>query len=997
MNTLDIQQPDITSSDFVGRKRIRETIDKAINDHENLSIVNIQGDGGIGKTSVLRWVEKQYGEKDKPRDSEFSEFSDKTGLLLVTSTIDFFDPAVRDKRGFFETIYQELKQGNENIFAELETILADYGELKVAGVSSVILKREQEKIINQFNNSYAELAKRSRIVILIDTFELVQDDLGEWLADWFTIRPNTCAIIAGRKNGEWQPILEKAVDPSRTVFHQLGEFSDTDTEELFTLSKAGKLLGEEVRLKIQLLTNGIPVLLAMTLDWQERDIPIDDLTRTSGQYTLDELRQKSESELDQIRENFKREMIERFMDPSDHNNAIKCMAIAYKYFPYKLATHLLDIPSKEARDLLDKLSEWSFIKFNQRLESYQLHDMVREMILEHVWTVIDFERETRRQIYQKVVEYYCTLISELKSKEELYQQDKPVAFIEENKPEKGKIAINLLNIRKIRQYREIERVHYDLLSKDELSLGRYLILFAEFVWARERKVLKRLRRERDEAFGLLGVTYPKTRLLFEEARIKIVIDGNFTQGIKLIEDDILPKVNQGEEQIFYAGIRLYQGIAYHSKGENTKGEELLIESINKLKELEKEYKYPEDSNKANWQRIIRLLSRAYMNLGYLRFTIARYSEAIPPYKEAIHYSNTAGMSDIKSAAQNDLSYIYARQGDYEIARELCLGGLRIREDLGNTYYVGLSYNTLGQIEFMADYESLGATYCRQALDIFSQMKEKRGMMLANRALGLNLAKHVLYLHRLGKHGEAMEKFNVAEKHLRESEIFAVKGQEVKYFMEINLYFGLLYQNRAIIAEDTGHAESSIYFFRKSESCYRQAIDYAIINESNWAEIYNRERLFSLYHRMGSADLAGHALKEMETAFARAGMYFLGKTDETPKIPSSDYKNREYLYLCGKLLRGRGRMAFRLYSQTKESQILKKTAEHYTLACAFTEMFSKNANGMKTTCREVLSLINRLDFGEAKIFQDHIAQTTQKCGLNQYSELNKWLEKAAGLL
>ena len=184
-------------------------------------------------------------------------------------------------------------------------------------------------------------------------------------------------------------------------------------------------------------------------------------------------------------------------------------------------------------------------------------------------------------------------------------------------------------------------------------------------------------------------------------------------------------------------------------------------------------------------------------------------------------------------------------------------------------------------------------------------------------------------------------------------------------------------------------------FRRSESCYRQAIDYSIINESNWDEIYNRERLFSLYHRMDNADLAGYALTEMEKAFDRACTGISWDTDEAPQIPS-EFKNKEYLYLLGKLLRGKGRMAFREYSQTPNDETLKKTAEQYALACAYMEMYSKNVNGVKTTCREVMDLFNRLENGQAKNFQDHIVQTIENHGVTQYSELTRWLEKAVGL-
>lgn len=986
MKESDIPKPEITSADFIGRKTIRKIIDKAINDLNNLNTVIIQGAGGIGKTSVLRWVKTQYGQDNK-------DIFEESTPLLVTGTIDFFDISLRDKAGFLEKVCQELKPGHESLFTNFETLLANYGELKLAGVSPTTLAREQKKIIEAFNNDYVELAKRIRIVLLIDTFELVQDDLGEWLAEWLAVLPNTCAMIAGRENEAWHPIMEKAARPSKVVFHQLEEFTDGDTEEFFVIFKVKikRQIDEDVRHKIQILTNGIPVLIAMTLDWHDRDIPVDDLTETSGRYTLEKLRHKTDTELNWIREVFKRELIERFMDQSDHNRAIQYMALAYKYFPYKLAAYLLeDISLEETRDLLEKLSDWSFIKFNEQLKTYQLHDLIRDMILEYVWKNIDFDGRTRREIYQKIVDYYDIKISVWENREIQYREDLRAADLNGNRSEANNLANKIIALKKIKQYRKIEMAYYDLLSENESALSRYQFLFADLIWARETEAFEQLRRGREEAFWLLGKSYPAYRILFEEARINIAIDGNFEGGLTLIEDKILPLVRPDKDRILFAAIRLYQGIAYHSTGENKRGESLLLESIDALNNLRNEVVSEE-----NWKRIIRLQARSYINLGYLRFTSSRYTEAIPAYKEAIRCSISAGMNDIKSAAQNDLSYIYARQGDYDIARKLCRESIRLREQLGRSYYVGLGYNTLGQIEFLADNETSGSKHCRQALAYFSQMGDTRGIMLANRALGMNLTKQGRYLLYLGNQAEATERFKEAEGHLRESEKIASEGQEAKYLIDICLYFGWLYQNCGESERSFGNINHSTDYFKKSESYYRQAIDYSSMNESKWDEIYNRERLFSLYHLMDNDGLAEAALKEMETAFDNAGTEISWNVHGAPQIPSN-LKNKEYLYLLGKLLRGKGRMAFRKYMRTQKDETLKKSAEQYALACAYIQMYSKNVNGLKTTCQEVIDLVNRLEIGQAKSFQDHIAQTILNYELNQYSELNRLLERADGL-
>ncbi|MCP4346924.1 MAG: ATP-binding protein [Desulfobacterales bacterium] len=978
-----IPEPDIKSDDFVGRDELMEIIHKAINDWEKLRIINIQGTGGIGKTSVLRELKKRYSD-------------DKYKKVFITNIIDFFDIAVRSRRGFMLELFRELKQDNEQIFDSAAKAWNSFTELELAGVTGKILEDKRKKVAESFDSGYKQMASDKRIVILVDTFEVVQHILGDWLAEFLQHRENTVAVIAGRNNSEWQNTLNDTIENS-VIYYELKEFEEQDTEKLFELSEAGRQLDKEECQKLQVLSNGLPILLTLALDWQDRkQVPLDSLTNTSAKYLLEDLKAKSEDELKTICKEFESELVLRFMEFKPHDNAINLMAIVYKFFTPEMLNFFLDMPVDEAHELLFEISSWTFLKYNKRLNNYQLHDLIRDMLVEHVWPQIDPSGKHRNKIYQNAVKYYDNLIAGIEKKEEQQRKIKKQAETKGDDVKERDAVNHLSRLKKERLQFQIQKTYYDLMADYDNAIIRYSFLFVNLVWAREREFYDLIREERKNACKMLGKEYPEEQILLEEARIKIVAQGKFDQGLSILNNEPLADIRKSENPHLYSDILLYRGIAHNYRGESEQSEKFLNGTIDILKDLEKNITTPFGSEDLETLRISRGLGRAYTNLGYLYYSTLRLSEADTAYKEALRHTAIAKMSDIKAAVQNDLAFVYARLGHCEIARGLCVKGLKVREDLLIEYYIGLSYSMLGRIEYFDRKYERGEKHCRKALAIFRRIGDQRGLALAHRALGGNLT-------GIGLDLEDTDKFEEAEKHLIAAKnIFTEKGREPEpvYLIEIYEYLALLYQDWGILLRKSD-SDGYMSYFNKAEECFKLSVQQAKTKDYQWAEMHLTERLFSLYFKdIKDMEKAGNTLKQVGKVLSEKipEHFDLPAEKRGVSIDKIEIRQREYIYLFGRMLRGKGRISFADYLEKKEPSLLKKSAEYYTRACAYIEFFSPDAFGMTITLKEVVdSIFEKITMQDISTFRDQVVKTMDDYGLKEYQKLKQWIDNSTGLI
>ncbi|MCP4352248.1 MAG: tetratricopeptide repeat protein [Desulfobacterales bacterium] len=366
------------------------------------------------------------------------------------------------------------------------------------------------------------------------------------------------------------------------------------------------------------------------------------------------------------------------------------------------------------------------------------------------------------------------------------------------------------------------------------------MLVIDYVWAKERDAFALIQKERSTACEELKTEYPEDQVKMEQARIKIIVESKFDEGLDILHY-LFIKVKEEENPLLFADILLYQGVANNYKGNNKVAVEKLEAAKLILKEEEKKLEFPDDPENLKTLQIIHSLGRTYANLGYTNITSYHLTEAISAYRESLRYLKLGGLTTIRAACQNDLGYLYARMGKFDLARILCKEGLKIREEHLLDYFIGLSYNTLGQIELLNDNPHVGADHCKKSLTIFKRIGDYRGIGLASRLLGGNLT-------AIGKKMASIDKVKEAEEYLRDAKrIFKdkEKNPEPMYLSEIYIFIGFMYQEWGNLLKESDKDVADNYF-KRSEENFLLSIDQWEKTGSDWCVAYTLERLFWLY-------------------------------------------------------------------------------------------------------------------------------------------------------
>ncbi|QTA83762.1 AAA family ATPase domain-containing protein, tetratricopeptide repeat-containing protein [Desulfonema limicola] len=801
--------PEIPRDKFVGREKEMQVIEKAINsdlsDKNYFRIVNIQGQGGIGKTSILREVKERLKDNNN---------------ILTTSIIDFFDIATNTKIGFLDELNSLLPIKTTAQFKEYRKAKANFYEVEAAGITGDVKKDTLAKFFASFKMCYNFIAADKRIVLLIDTFEVVQKKHGEWLVGWLIGLNNTVVIIAGRENEKWQELAVKSAGSRHVDYLELKKMNSNDTKDLLNLSEYGRALPDEEREKLEIISKGLPILLIMAVDreWPPGGIrggiqPGKEYTEISEKYSLErlqEIEKKDSEKLEKIHKDFKKELIEkayRIFDIDPIARVILYMSLIYKYLTADMLNYLMPGKTKdEIEGLLNEINKWTFTKHDPRTGSYWLHDLVRDLINEYAWPEIAREEEERKSIYKRIVRYYEEILIEgIKNEKERLFSERKKANASDDKEKESECFRQLINLKAKRQHYQAHQVYYDIMADYEHGIIRYQMQFVYNLWVREKDANVLLQQERDMTLNALKQSYSEIETKLDTSKEKIVFHRKFDQGLSDLES-IADQWAKNENLYQYTDILLYQGIANNYKGEHEKAEHIFKETIVLLDSLDKQVRDQEIHILKVWQ-IKRSQARCYGHLGYCYFQTGRFSESIDEYNKALEYAKGIEIDSERSQLFNDLSYVLCRLGHFERGRMYWQKGFEIREKLLFKSPIALSLNNRGIIEYLADVPYNGKKYSEKALNMFKDISDIRGIGLSSRALGGLLA-------RIGDIESSIEILEKAEGHLEEAEkIFMENGAVPSPFYLAETYdrMALLYEHWARILKDQGGDDKKKYF------------------------------------------------------------------------------------------------------------------------------------------------------------------------------------------
>lgn len=667
---------------FIGRTDELKHIHNWLDDWNVPQIVWINGDGGIGKTRLLKETYNRFAARDT--DSR----------LLFPPIFDFDNRTLQVLENLEFEIARQLGKDAAKLYLRL---LSDLRKMETGDVSLATIENQKKNLYSEFLASINRIAKDRRIVLLFDTTDAF-DDSQKWgqvvdlLEDMLQNIANIFVAVAGRKSLEHQ----QSVGPNSVLYGHLIDLTAFDLAERRQYIQQKQLelhieLEPEMKNKVLALSQGKPILIDLATHWLAREYPVEWL---------------EESALDQ-KEFEKKLVLQIAQVRSQTDRLILLLSRAYP-LDVKAISELLKLPIDEAAILFEEASSYVFIKVLPQGQ-ITLHDEMRRMVLEFVWDKFDPNRERRKRdsrlfvsYLDKKIETVTEHIQQLKSKGEAI--DRPDDASSELKffVERESLEHELWDMKEQRLY------HLMYLLDYQRGIDIFVDLFDEATASYNFQLREDLLDITAEHIGKLS---PKQKNEVESRMVKYLLDKRNYSQAKELALKILQRENLGIQLRIDLLIQL--GNVSVRLGD-------LNDSVVTFKKA---------VNLSKAHQLNPWLSRALNALGWAYRNQGDYAEALSNYLEAYFLSHSLGDKQRTAWLLNNMGYINAFRGNRQKALDNCWTALEIWEELEFGRGIGSVHSTLGEVYRRFDQIEDAFFHYNKALDIFSEASDFEWMSL----------------------------------------------------------------------------------------------------------------------------------------------------------------------------------------------------------------------------------------------------------------------------
>ena len=826
---------------LVGRQDILQDIYNAIKEKSDTPhVFYITAPGGWGKTRLLDAVLKKMTTGEEEWGS--------SNILSASRLVDLYHTYTHSDEGLVTDIVEVLdRQGkyfNNYVqqHAELDRVKYDLSQI----LQAVTQQRERmmEAFINDFNNLGNNCEK---IVLAFDTVEnlvyetdRVQDALGladepigvaGWLVESFLPKiHNTVILIAGRpESPQLQIELEKLKQNHGIKFSNinLGTFSETETLAYFNavlevardenpqIADRLERIPQETRQVVHYLSEGQPFLLSLFVDY----LVVADELLPVIHTPLDEIKKRAISEkgLRIEREEFRDAILQEFQKirrPFDE--VIRALSWTQKGMGSELLAWIMkrDRPTEneieQAKGYIQTLRDpnfrLSFVKIRDIDNLVFLQDEMYSLMrsLHHRGRL----RHNVKQTYELIVQFYeekikeqANIVRELqKITIKLVSSGSLKEFTES---QNAKLVIEQQNLRTARgrlQSYQVEHVYYSLQANSTKGIQAYSRTAEEAfqsndtnLWLLLRdellKFAKPLRSRESEIEALryidgdIGVRWIKNSLAngnYERARFQI-------EKFRETCPDLLV-----EGSFANLNLRVWESWLLASSGIEFKRAESILQSILVSPQNFSEKFDPEFDE---WRRML-LIAYAQDVLAHLYRSQGNFTKAVEYYRKNLRFWRSLYAESEQANTLNNLSWSLAEIGEFETAINYCEDGLDLRRKLGYRYPIALSLTTLGLIETRYGQPERARFRCEQALGIFRDLEQPRGIRYASHELAESL-RMMADVSDLLTDEQSMKNLELAEQYSKESiGIFTDIVKEPMRLAEAYIELGCIYREMA---------------------------------------------------------------------------------------------------------------------------------------------------------------------------------------------------------
>lgn len=1013
---------------FIGRTDELKRIESAIADRGHNHIFYIAAEGGTGKTRLLREV------IDRLQDGRWS-FPD---VAFTKRLADLYDLKLHNPEGLAVELFEalEVSRAYFNRFREKHAEL-ELARREQSGESLEAIAEARQELTDAFIFDFNWLARERRIVIVLDTAEMLlyepsevlQDLLEEtarpddpeflgvatrrWLLDSFLPRiHNTVVLIAGRPLQKRLPDdLGQVADRHAAVFEtiDLGNFTERETIAYFdAVAEASRSLGdestaqriereipEETRRVIHLYTGGNPILLGLMVDYLVRaETLVPDV-----QVSLDEARQEN---LAKIQEKLRAkivELIQRAGEPEDE--AIRSLAWARKGMKAQLLARVADLTEEEARYALERIRRLSFVKVHPSdPELFFLHDEMYALMRQYVLEALGPAH--RRHVYRVIFDYYSERIREAEEDLEHLLREVPVESepADDHSPSDPASPTNSEQLeawqaRLRHRNLVLGYVHYRLREDPVEGFVEYYKRAEEAFLAVSDDFDMQLRSE------LLAFWQQEEQVVghpLEEIRGLRRVDVNSDAAIRWVKRYISHRMYERALRLVNAirtthrrllpsraseaELSAWEALASSYLGEQlSKVGHLLADAIDVLTRAETK----ELGTNVDRRELVQ--AQLYNRLGYLYRVKGQSQQAVQAYQRALPFWQKHGAQAALANTLNNLAFAYAQVGKFDAALHAGQRALRIRRKLGLRLPIALSLNTIGLIQTRNDQSQRARVSIGQALSIFTELGRQgiRGVGLANIALSEAMRRtcNIPIIYTTKKKAEFLRQ---ARDHAQAAlEIFPDQVNDKLRYVEALVELGCVYRDWAKLrrehpADEPG--EETNVLAELGVVALNRAAREAHSEMSNW-EVDALVNLAWLHYYIGQIEKALGTAQQVDPLIPEQYRLKEGKGIPEHKGPISSF----YIQL-GKIHNLRGQIAF-------DAKDWKAAAHEFTLALAYNQCFADDFRDLKRAQDQISERLDELDYVQLTAFRHAVAQAEHDYNLTSPGLLQQLILELSG--
>lgn len=662
---------------FVGRRDELARIDRLVADVSKNYFLVLVGVGGVGKTWLLRRVYEKYRHRAD----------------VVVMRIDYAETRAQTMPTLSRYV---IEQFSAILPAALSAKILD----QVSGQESLAKELNQVELAQAEDLVYRAVVREAsraisprRLIILSDTVEanddIVLEDRINALAGSFN---NAVVVVAGRPYASVVGRIERLPNilPSNWEIQRLNldAFKEAEVNEYLSSVLPDSDLETDLRDKIALLTGRSPVLVAIAGEWLRRNYNLPPEVDLS----MEELRALSPEALAEKRQRFQFALVDIIRRLDDR------LAWAVLYLAYldrrpdkQLLQIAFDgIDEQELEQITAELGNLVFVRKSMRSEKegFLLHDEAKQLIVKHVWEVVDHDRTLRKKLAQKVVEqYYRPRITDLQGRLQAYLEQQIERF------QIGGDLFTVMPQEQLLKFElEIECLDYcsrisdnDFLSYldelyAEIRTTPYLVASMEFLEQALHSVKPYLDNDPRIMIRRAEVWIDKDRVsaAMQEARRAL-------QSAQIAPDE---------------AVRAYIILA--------KGTADLSQRLAYLTQAQD--RVPACADPMLRWRVLKEFGLVYRQQG-------KWSLAADSYHQVLRQLDSRTDANEYAATLNNLAFVIMLTGDSRKADTWAEKALRIRKETGNVQGQALSYSTKGRIAETFGYYSEAIRYHQLAVKL----------------------------------------------------------------------------------------------------------------------------------------------------------------------------------------------------------------------------------------------------------------------------------------